>query len=545
MSVGRSVLAGLVVALLGAASVIALPAGAASAAPAQATFAGTITNRMAVNNGTNTGSIPAGTAYTGTVEYDTNASVATVAYGGGTHTVYPFTKLTFTIGTSTATTTSGRIDVFDNVLTSTGYPTGDSVYVNFTGSVAPSGLLAGADFNWMGLAFLDPSAKAVTAAALPALNGAAFSTMFSEFNFGTAGTRWGAGNTSMIQSLTSANDSTVGATPLTFAPALPDGTVGAAYSSTLPAAAGGVAPISYSASNLPPGLALSGSTVSGTPTTAGAYDVTLSATDAAGTVVSAVVTVTVAPAPSVVCSGTNGVITSYVARNPGYIVVNGGNNLLDHLWTTNLNPSNTTFNGGLLNWFQTGLIVSWTGTADPAGCILDSLTVSPAVSVATASLPNGTVGSGYSAPVAAQWGVAPYSWSVAGLPAGLTFNGTSIVGTPQVAGTSSVTLTVTDAVGATSAQTLSLTVDPAAPSTYTIKDESKGKITAIGPNAGYLMVGTKKLIWNSSTRIIVNTPNGALSVIDPATVKVGMRVQWKGLRDRLTNTVLTSQLEVN
>lgn len=46
-------------------------------------------------------------------------------------------------------------------------------------------------------------------------------------------------------------------------------------------------------------------------------------------------------------SGANAVITAYVARNPGYIVVNGGQNLLDHLWTTNLTPANTTFLGGL------------------------------------------------------------------------------------------------------------------------------------------------------------------------------------------------------
>ena len=28
-------------------------------------------------------------------------------------------------------------------------------------------------------------------------------------------------------------------------------------------------------------------------------------------------------------------------------------------------------------------------------------------------------------------------------------------------------------------------------------------------------------------------------------VKVGMKVQWKGLRDKATNTVLTSQIEIN
>jgi hypothetical protein len=73
-------------------------------------------------------------------------------------------------------------------------------------------------------------------------------------------------------------------------------------------------------------------------------------------------------------------------------------------------------------------------------------------------------------------------------------------------------------------------------------DENKGKISAMG--SGYLMVGTKKLIWNTTTVITVNEPSGAVHVID-SFVKAGMKVQWKGMRDPATNTVMTSQLEVN
>jgi hypothetical protein len=46
------------------------------------------------------------------------------------------------------------------------------------------------------------------------------------------------------------------------------------------------------------------------------------------------------------------------------------------------------------------------------------------------------------------------------------------------------------------------------------------------------------------TVVIVNTPDGAKPVID-SFVKVGMKAQWKGLRDKATNTVLTSKLEIN
>jgi putative Ig domain-containing protein len=137
--------------------------------------------------------------------------------------------------------------------------------------------------------------------------------------------------------------------------------------------------------------------------------------------------------------------------------------------------------------------------------------------------------------------IAPYTITVSGLPGGLVFQNGNVAGTPSAPGTYTVSVTAIDAVGASAAANLSLTIDPPS-GNYTIPDESKGKISAIG--AGYLMVGSKKLIWNSSTLIIVNTPNGELHVIDTF-VKAGMKVQWKGLRDASTNTVLTSQLEVN
>jgi hypothetical protein len=450
------------VAALAAIATLSLSTGAAGAATSQTTFAGTITSTMSVNDGTNTGSIPAGTPYTGTLTYDGAQTPAPAAYGGGTHTVYTFDNLAFTIGTSTANSGPGRIDVYDDLTTSTSYPTGDSVYVNFAG-VAPSGLLAGAAFNWMGLALLDRTGAAVTGGALPAdLEGASFGTRFSEFNFGTRGTKWGAGNTSTIQSLTSlttAGTQPPPPAPIAFSPSLPDGTAGVAYSASFAAATGGTGSFTYDATGLPAGLSLSGTTVSGTPTATGTFDVTLTATDAAGASSSHTVALTIADQP--------------IAFAP--------------------------------------------------------------------SLPAGTVGSPYSARLSAS-GFGPFTFDAQGLPAGLSLSGDTISGTPTAAGSFPVVLTATDAAGVTRSAQVTLTV--AAGGNYTIKDESRGKITAIDLDAGYLMVGTKKLIWNASTTIIVNTPDGERHVID-GFVKVGMKVQWKGLRDRATNTVLTSQIEVN
>ena len=105
-----------------------------------------------------------------------------------------------------------------------------------------------------------------------------------------------------------------------------------------------------------------------------------------------------------------------------------------------------------------------------------------------------------------------------------------------------LTITATDAVGATATAQVALVVNQGG--AYTVKDESKGKITAIDPNYTYVMVNAKKLLVTSSTVVVVNTPDGERHVLD-SFVKVGMKVQWKGLRDKATNTVLTSQIEIN
>lgn len=287
--------------LVPAALLGALVAGPLAAAPAQAAavtfaFGGTTSyGTMTVDNGTNTGSIPAGTAYSGVLAYDT-AQVSRAPYAGGLHTTYGFTDLALTIGTSTVHVGPGVVDVYDDLGPNASYPAGDAVYVNFTRPAPPSGLLAGADFTWIGLGFTDASGRAVTAGALPDLSTAAWTEAFSEFGYGTKGTPTGAGYTAHLQPLTT----TVApppADPVDFTLDLPAGVVGEPYSATLPAATGGAGSFAYAATGLPPGLALAGDVVAGVPTTAGTYDVTVTATDAAGASATSTTSVVVAPAP--------------------------------------------------------------------------------------------------------------------------------------------------------------------------------------------------------------------------------------------------------
>jgi hypothetical protein len=405
---------------------------------------------------------------------------------------------------------------------------------------------------------------------------------------------------------------------------LPDGTTNVPYSATIGDATGGVGSFTYSQTGLPNGLSLAGNTISGTPTSAGSYTVNLTATDSVNGSTTVPVTFNIVDAAPVACSGTNAVITAYVARNPGFIVINGGINLLDHLWTSNLNAGNTSFQGGLVNWFQTGLIVDYTGVSDPSGCILSSLTVKPKLAVSTTTLPNAMLESSYSAPLTVTGGIAPYNNTIAGLPNGLSFDGSNIVGTPLASGQFPLVVTSVDATGITATANLTLTVDakpivfapvlpngtvgsmysaaltatggvapftftalnlPAglilsgnnitgtptvagaatvtltatdatgiganqnailvinsAPGNYTVSDSGQAKISSVGLD--YLMVGSKKLIWDATTKIAVNTSTGVKTVIDNS-VKAGMKIRWSGLRDKKTNIVLTKTITIN
>jgi hypothetical protein len=223
----------------------------------------------------------------------------------------------------------------------------------------------------------------------------------------------------------------------------------------------GVPPYSVSATGLPAGMSLSATgDLSGTPTTAGTYTLNVSATDSTSATSSGVITLVVNPEP--VVSGA-GIITEV---GQFYIVVNGG------LTPTNVNvyyPENPEIgvNVILLNGanLAIGTFVTYTGSVDALGGVhstLITIDVAPPVVTFISTLANGKVGVAYTSTNLLLTGVAPYSVSSTGLPAGMSVStGGLLSGTPTATGTHTIALSATDSVGTVGSGTLTITIAPA------------------------------------------------------------------------------------
>jgi hypothetical protein len=109
----------------------------------------------------------------------------------------------------------------------------------------------------------------------------------------------------------------------------------------------------------------------------------------------------------------------------------------------------------------------------PSGATVDTLARGPMaehtlvviadLAVATGSLPDGSLGTAYSAQVQASGGLPPYEWSASALPPGLSISQASgaISGTPTAAGSYTAAVTVTDSDGIEASAPLVIAIAPA------------------------------------------------------------------------------------
>jgi uncharacterized protein YhjY with autotransporter beta-barrel domain len=274
----------------------------------------------------------------------------------------------------------------------------------------------------------------------------------------------------------------VGAPAIALTPGtLPAATVATAYSQQL-TASGGVAPYAYTVSSgsLPAGLTLNSSgLLSGTPTAAGSFTVTMQAEDAhlfAGTqsytlvVASATVSLTPATLPNPTAEAPYSATLTAAGGTMPYTFSVGSGTLPVGL---SLNASTGVLSGttNVAGSFTFGIKVtdSSTGVGAPfsASNSYTLAVAAPALSLTPSSLAAIRAGDAYSQPFTAAGGVAPYAYSVSGgaLPAGLVLDAASGVlsGTPTAFGSFSFTVQAKDAHQFTVQQALTLLVNQAPP----------------------------------------------------------------------------------
>ena len=360
----------------------------------------------------------------------------------------------------------------------------------------------------------------------------------SPFSFGIT-VKDSTGSTSAIQTL---SITIVNPLAISNAPP-PTGTVGVAYSAPL-TASGGVPPYSswtVSSGALPNGLTLSSvsGVISGTPTTTTGSPFSFSVTvkDTFGNTspaqaLSMTIVNPLAISTTTLPNGTMGSVYSAPLAATGGIPPYSN-------WTVSSGvlPDGLTLNSssGVIGGTPTTVTPSPTpsfgvtvkdsaGNTSPVQTL--SIRIVTGLSIVTTTLPNGTVGVVYSAPLAASGGVSPYSsWTVSSgvLPNGLTLNSSTgvIGGTPGAATGSPISFSVTvkDSAGSTSpAQTLSITiVNPLAITTTSLPNGTvsvvySAPLAAGGGLAPYsnwtVSSGTLPtgLTLNSATGVLSGTP---------------------------------------
>ena len=280
---------------------------------------------------------------------------------------------------------------------------------------------------------------------------------------------------------------TVSAPTLTFSPpagALAGGTAATAYSAVTVAASAGTAPYVYAANGtLPDGLTLDPASglISGTPTIAGRYNFTVTATDANNATGTAAYSIAIA-----VQAPTAGDVSTTVAANssanPVPLNLSGG--IADALAIgTQPTHGSASVSGLAITYTPTPGYSgsdSFTYTATNATGTSAAATVTITVTAPTfifspsaGTLTGGIVGTAYDVTLVASAGTAPYRYAVTSgaLPAGLALDGITgrISGMPTTAGSYNFTVTATDANNATGTAGYSIAIVIQAPTANDVR----------------------------------------------------------------------------
>ena len=310
---------------------------------------------------------------------------------------------------------------------------------------------------------------------------------------------------------------------------LPSWTVGVPYAQPI-AVSGGTVPYTYTVSSghLPPGLSFAADGVSGTPTTAGNYNFTLTVMDASGSSsTSQTVTLTINP-PVLI---TPAAVPNWTVNLPGY------NQTISAAQGTG--TKTLTFSGSL----PPGLVLSssdvLSGTPTVVGTyqftvtVMDSVgasasqtfivTINPPVMITTTNSGTWTAGYPFVQAIFAVGGTGGKTFSApaASLPPGISvLAGGTLSGTPTMPGSYTFTVTATDTVGATATQVFTMvvnspvTVTPTVLPNWTVNQSGYSQTFSASGGTGSLtlsVIGTLPagLALTSGGTVLSGTPTSA------------------------------------
>ncbi|MFD6986168.1 putative Ig domain-containing protein [Streptomyces sp. NPDC059956] len=251
-----------------------------------------------------------------------------------------------------------------------------------------------------------------------------------------------------------------------------NGVIGARIPELRNSAEGGTAPYVWSATGLPAGLAIASSTgtITGTPTTAGTSNVTVTATDNAGKTGSTSFSWTITTA-STALSVTNPGSQSSAVGAAANLTVKASRGTAPYAWTAtglpaglSIGSATGTISGTATTAGTSNVTVTATDNAGKAASATFSWTVSTVTGTSPVLTNPGNqtvyIGKPVSLSLQATGGTKPYAFKATGLPAGLSINGATgaITGSPTTWGFGGSTLTVTDAAGKSSSASVTWNV---------------------------------------------------------------------------------------
>lgn len=237
---------------------------------------------------------------------------------------------------------------------------------------------------------------------------------------------------------------------------LPGASLNSPYQTNL-AAAGGTQPYSWSTSSaLPPGVFLSGEGVlSGTPTQAGAFPLSITVRDSREATASATLTLTVGTNLQILTTA----IPAAIPGNPYSTAFSASGGVLPYRWSApnglppglQLDSVSGALSGILpLTAGNYSFVIQVRDAANQSASRSYNLVIGSLLTIVNTSLRQGVTGTLYQETLIVTGGIGPYTWSSFGsLPPGLILNPTTgfLTGSPLTPGVYNVNIRVTDAAG--------------------------------------------------------------------------------------------------